>query len=236
MSHAPSPAANVTELKAPAASELTAENERLRAELRACRGHVEDAIDAERRRIERDLHDGTQGRLVSLAMSLGLLEAKLPSEPDAARPIVREACQTVAEALEELRELSQGIYPAVLAERGLTSGLEELCQRAALSAHLELSLDRRFSPEVEAAAYCVVSEALTNAAKHAHASAVSVLGLHAPRRLVLEIGDDGTGGTTVATGSGLRGLIDRVQRLGGRVALSSPPDEGTLIRAEIPVR
>ena len=205
-------------------------------ELRPCRGRVEDAIDAERRRIERDLHDGTQGRLVSLAISLGLLEAKLPSEPDAARPIVRAARQTVAEALDELRELSQGIYPAVLVERGLAAGPAELCQRAALPAHLELSLDRRFSPDVEAAAYFVVSEALTNAAKarpgfrgeRARAARAAPARARDRRRRDRR--------PTVATGSGLRGLIDRVQRLGGRVAVSSPPGEGTLIRAEIPVR
>jgi signal transduction histidine kinase len=221
---------------------LSLENARLQAELRArldelraCRGRVADAIYAERRRIARDLHDGTQGRLVSLAMSLGFLESKLPSDPDAARPILAEARQAVAEALDELRELSHGIYPPVLAERGLAAALEDLCARAVLPIRLELPLDRRLPADVEAAAYFVVSEALTNAAKHAQASEVSVIGLDAPHRLVVEISDDGIGGATVATGSGLRGLIDRVERLGGRVGMSSAPGEGTTIRVEIPL-
>jgi signal transduction histidine kinase len=126
------------------------------------------AIDAERRRIERDLHDGPQGRLVSLAMSLGLLEAKLASDPDAARPIARAAGGAVAATLDELRELSRGyILPP---SSRLGTALTELCERAALSVDLEVSLDRRLPADVEAAGYFIVSEALTNAAKHAHAT------------------------------------------------------------------
>jgi signal transduction histidine kinase len=149
-------------------ADLALENERLRAELRArraelraCRGHVSDAIDAERRRIECDLHDGTQGRLVSLAMSLGFLEAKLPREPEAAQPIAREARATIAAALADLRELIQGIYPATLAERGLGAAFEELSARAALPVRLDVSLDRRLAADVEAAGYLLVSESLT---------------------------------------------------------------------------
>jgi signal transduction histidine kinase len=231
----------MSELEATAAAELTMENERLReelgallAELRGCRKRLVEAIHAERRRIERDLHDGTQGRLVSLAMSLGFLEAKLPSDPDAARPLAKEARQAVAAALEELRELSQGIYPAALIERGLAPALEELTDRAAIPACLELSIDGRSPVGIEAAAYFVVSEALTNAVKHAHASEVRVVAWRMRGRLVVEIADDGIGGATLRSGTGLRGLSDRVEALDGRLTVASPVGRGTIVRAELP--
>ena len=227
---------------APASTaELALENARLRAELRArraqlraYRGRVAEAIDAERRRIERDLHDGPQGRLVSLAMSLGLLEAKLAGDPEAARPIAREAREAVAAALAELRELSQGIYPAALAERGLASALAGLCERVALPVHLDVSLDRRLPREVEAAGYFLVSEALTNAVKHAQATEVRISVRRQPGRLVVEVADDGVGGATLASGSGLRGLVDRIEGLGGRLLVLSPPARGTTVQAELP--
>ena len=164
-----------------AAASLALENERLQAELRArlvelqaSRARLVEATDAERRRIERDLHDGTQQRLVSIAMSLGLLETKLPADATAAQPLVRETREALALALEELRELTHGINPPLLTERGLPAALDELCRRAALPARLDVSIDRRLPDQVETAAYFMASEALTNAAKHSHGSEVRV--------------------------------------------------------------
>jgi signal transduction histidine kinase len=224
-----------------AAASLTLENERLQAELRArlvdlqaSRARLVEATDAERRRIERDLHDGTQQRLISIAMSLGLLETKLPGQATAAQPIVREARQALTLALEELRELTHGINPPLLTERGLPAALDELCRRAALPTRLRLALDARLPDQIESAAYFVVSEALANAAKHSHASEVRVAASYEGRTLAVEIADDGIGGAAPAGGSGLRGLADRVEALGGRFTISSPPGRGTTLRAEIP--
>ncbi len=222
-----------------AAASLALENERLQAELRArlvelqaSRARLVEATDAERRRIERDLHDGTQQRLVSIAMSLGLLELKLPAAA-AAQPLVRETRESLAEALAELRELTHGINPPLLTERGLAAALDELCRRAALPAHLQAELERRLDDQVESAAYFVASEALTNAAKHSHGSEVRVAVSDQGQSLILEVADDGIGGATIG-GSGLRGLADRVEALGGRFTVSSPPGRGTTVRAEIP--
>ncbi len=224
-----------------AAASLALENERLQAELRArlvdlqaSRARLVGATDAERRRIERDLHDGTQQRLVSIAMSLGLLESKLPTQEGEARPLLRETREALTVALEELRELTHGINPPLLVERGLSAALDELCRRAALPTHLHLGLDRRLPDQVESAAYFVASEALTNAAKHSHASEVQVAASYAGATLTVEVADDGIGGAGAGGGSGLRGLADRVEALGGRFTVSSPPGRGTTLRAEIP--
>ncbi len=224
-----------------AAAALALENERLHAELRAqlaelraSRARLVEATDVERRRIERNLHDGTQQRLVSIAMSLGLLESKLPEGSAEAPTLVRETREALALALEELRELTQGIHPTLLAERGLPAALDELCQRAALPVQLDLAIDRRLPDQVESAAYFFASEALANAAKHSHAGNVRVHATSDGRTLTLEIADDGIGGAGPGSGSGLRGLTDRVEALGGRMTVSSPPGRGTTLRAEIP--
>jgi signal transduction histidine kinase len=224
-----------------AAAALALENERLHAELRAqlaelqaSRARLVEATDAERRRIERNLHDGTQQRLVSIAMSLGLLESKLPEGSAEAPALVRETREALALALEELRELTQGIHPTLLAERGLPVALDELCRRAALPVQLDLAIDRRLPDQVESAAYFFASEALANAAKHSHAANVRVRATSDGRTLVVEVGDDGIGGAAPGGGSGLRGLTDRVEALGGRMTVSSPPGRGTTLRAEIP--
>jgi signal transduction histidine kinase len=224
-----------------AAAALTLENERLQAELRArlnelqaSRTRLVEATDAERRRIERDLHDGTQQRLVSIAMSLGLLEARLPSEPPALRPLVHETRQALALALEELRELTQGIQPALLTERGLAAALEDLARRAALPTHLSVEIPERLPEQVESAAYFLVSEGLANAIKHSHAGEVRVSAVSAGGRLTVEVVDDGIGGAAPGGGSGLRGLADRVEALGGSLTVSSPPGRGTTLRAELP--
>lgn len=224
-----------------AAASLTLENERLQAELRArllelqaSRMRLVQATDAERRRIERDLHDGTQQRLVSIAMSLGLLETKLPDQAHGARPLVHETRESLAIALAELRELTHGINPPLLTERGLPAALDELCRRAAIPTRLDVTIDQRLPDQIETAAYFMVSEALTNAAKHSHGSEIRVFASYRGQRLTVEIGDDGIGGATPTGGSGLRGLADRVEALGGGLTISSPPGRGTTLRAEIP--
>lgn len=224
-----------------AAAALTLENERLQAELRArlaelraSRARLVEATEAERRRIERDLHDGTQQRLVSLALSLGLAESKLTAEPQEAAPIVREARETLALALAELRELSQGIYPSLLTERGLGAAVDDLSRRAALPVTLEVALPERLAPQVEAATYFAVSEALTNATKHSHATELRIVVRVDDGTLVAEVADDGIGGAGVGGGTGLRGLADRVEALEGRLMLSSPPGRGTVVRVELP--
>jgi signal transduction histidine kinase len=224
-----------------AAAALALENERLHAELRAqlaelraSRARLVEATDVERRRIERNLHDGTQQRLVSIAMSLGLLESKLPEGTAEAPALVRETREALALALEELRELTQGIHPTLLAERGLPAALDELCRRAALPVQLDLAIDRRLPDQVESAAYFFASEALGNAAKHSHAGTVRVRASSDGSTLTLEIADDGIGGAGPGGGSGLRGLTDRVEALGGRMTISSPPGRGTTLRADIP--
>jgi len=224
-----------------AAAALTLENERLQADLRArlaelqaSRARLVEATDTERRRIERDLHDGTQQRLVSIAMALGLAESKLGADRPAVEPVLREARDALAVALAELRELTQGIRPAILVERGLAPALDDLARRAALPVRLDVAVDGRLPERVESAAYFVASEALANAAKHSHASQLRLAATRSTDELVLEIGDDGIGGAGGGGGTGLRGLADRVEALGGRLTVSSPPGRGTTIRAEIP--
>lgn len=223
-----------------AAAGLALENERLQAELRArlvelqaSRARLVQATDAERRRIERDLHDGTQQRLVSIAMSLGLLEPRLPVDGEAA-PLVRETRQALAVALQELRELTHGLHPPLLSERGLADALEELCGRAALPTRLHADVDTRLPEPLEIAAYFFASEAFTNAAKHSHASEVEVTASCTGGTLVVEVSDDGIGGASPAGGSGLRGLADRIEALGGTMTVVSPPGRGTSLRAAVP--
>jgi signal transduction histidine kinase len=224
-----------------AAAALTLENERLRAELlarlaelQASRTRLVEATESERKRIERDLHDGTQQRLVSIAMALGLAESKLAGDRRVVGPVLREARDALALALEELRELSQGIRPAILVERGLAAALDDLSRRAALPVRLNVAIADRLPEQVEAAAYFVASEALTNAAKHSHANEVQLTTSRAGRSLILEVADDGIGGAAAGRGTGLRGLADRVEALGGTLTVSSPPGRGTTVKAEIP--
>jgi signal transduction histidine kinase len=224
-----------------AAASLALENERLQAELRArlvelqaSRARLVGATDAERRRIERDLHDGTQQRLVSIAMSLGLLESKLPSQAAEVQPLIHETREALAVALQELRELTHGINPPLLTERGLAAALDELCRRAALPTRLDAAIERRLPDHIESAAYFMASEALTNAAKHSHGTEIRIVASVDGRTLMVQIADDGIGGATTTGGSGLRGLADRIEALGGRFTVSSPPGRGTMLRAEIP--
>jgi signal transduction histidine kinase len=224
-----------------AAAGMALANERLQAELRAnldelkaSRIRIVEAADAERRRVERDLHDGTQQRLLSISMALGLAESKLDSDPEAARRVVREARASLGMALQELRELSQGIHPGILTERGLAAAIEELAYGARLPLDLDIRLAERLPDRVEAAAYYVVSEALTNIAKHAQATAVRIQVERDDDRAVVEIADDGIGGADDCRGSGLRGLADRVEALDGRLRVASPHGAGTVVTAELP--
>jgi signal transduction histidine kinase len=224
-----------------AAAGLALENERLQADLRArlddlraSRVRMVEAAEAERRRLERNLHDGTQQRLVSISMALGLAESRLRSDPDAARRIIDEARLGLGAALHELRELSQGIHPGVLTERGLGPALEELAYLAPMPVELAVPVEERLPEPVEAAAYYVVAEALANVAKYASAGAVSITVQRQNGTAIVEVADDGVGGADPSRGSGLRGLSDRVEALGGTLAVESRPGAGTKLKAEIP--
>jgi signal transduction histidine kinase len=224
-----------------AAAGLALENERLQAELRAnldelraSRVRLVEAADVERRRLERDLHDGTQQRLVSISMALGLAASKLGSDPEGARRILDETRKTLGTALEELRELSQGIHPGILTERGLGPALQELAYVAPVPIELTVPLEERLPEPVEAAVYYLVAEALANVAKYSSATLVSVNVDRRNGQAVVEVSDDGLGGADPARGSGLRGLADRVEALGGAFVVESPQGKGTRLRAEIP--
>jgi signal transduction histidine kinase len=224
-----------------AAAGLALENERLQADLRArlaelagSRARLVEASENERRRLERDLHDGAQQRLVSIAMALGLVNARLHTDPNAAQPVLAEARQELTVALEELRRLSHGIRPSILTERGLAAALEDLAKRSTLAVTLRLELDRRLPDHIESCAYFLVSELLANAGKHAHTRDATVHARIENDVLMVEVRDDGIGGATFDRGTGLRGLTDRVEGLGGRLSLTSPPGRGTTVRAEIP--
>jgi signal transduction histidine kinase len=224
-----------------AAAALALENERLQAELRshleeltASRTRIVEAAQAERRRIERDLHDGTQQRLVSVAMTLGLADARLSADPESAQTVLRDARAGLSEALEDLRELSHGIHPGILTERGLGPALDELTTSSHLPVELTVSLPNRLPDRVETAAYFFVSEALTNVSKYARATDVQVRVERVDDRAVIRVADDGAGRADPSRGSGLRGLRDRVEALGGRFSLTSLPGKGTVVAAEIP--
>jgi PAS domain S-box-containing protein len=209
-------------------------NAAAREELAASRARIVEAGDAERRRLERNLHDGAQQRLVALALTLRLAERKLTAGDEQGLEMLQRASAELTEALEELRELARGIHPAVLTERGLVPALEMLAGRASLPVELSAALANRLPQPVEAATYYVVAEALTNASKHARASTARVTVSHANGHAVVEVADDGVGGADAREGSGLRGLSDRIEALGGTLRVESPPGAGTTLRAFIP--
>jgi PAS domain S-box-containing protein len=203
-------------------------------ELRDSRARIVEAADTERRRLERDLHDGAQARLVSLSLALRLSRARFADDPVAAAALLDEAISDLQEATVELRELAHGIHPAVLTEGGLAPALVTLLARAQGAARLVAVPSERFPAAVEAAVYFVVAEALTNASRYADATTVEVEARLRDGRVELEIRDDGRGGADPARGSGLRGMADRVAALGGRFEVVSPAGEGTTLRAAIP--
>ena len=223
-----------------AAGGFAIENARLHAELHArleelkgSRARIIEAGQTERQRLERDLHDGAQQRLVALSLELGLLEERFETHPDA-REALDQTRREIMESLRELRELAHGIHPAVVTGHGLAVALKTLAARAPVPVRLTIDLDGRLSERQEVAAYYVVSESLTNVAKYACASAAAVEVRLADGRLLVEIVDDGIGGADTRRGSGLRGLADRVEALGGRLRIWSPAGGGTRVEAEIP--
>jgi signal transduction histidine kinase len=201
--------------------------------LESTRSGAVDAQDAELRRIERDLHDGAQARLVALGMSLGLAEQQFASDPEGARQLVAEARVGVGEALQELRDLARGIHPPVLADRGLGAALMTLSDRSVLPVDVSVALDERLPPAVESAAYFVAAEALANAAKHSGANHISIDVRLAGNLLEVEIADDGHGGAD-PDGSGLTGLRRRVEALDGSFAVASPTGGPTTVHVELP--
>jgi PAS domain S-box-containing protein len=218
-------------------SELVAQalaNADAREQLTASRVRLVEASDTERRRLERNLHDGAQQRLLALSLKMRLAQAHLDRHPDEARGLLDTAVAELLEALSELRDLARGIHPAVLSERGLAAALQGVVQRAPLPVEIEDLPDRRLPESIEIAAYYLISEALANVAKYAQASAATITVRRSDDRVIVEVTDDGVGGAVLTRGSGLRGLADRVGALGGRVIVNSPPSAGTTIRATIP--
>jgi len=204
-------------------------------DLHGARQRIIDATDAERRRIQRDLHDGAQQRLVAVALTLGLAESRLASDPESAAQLIAQAREEAQRAIEELRELASGLHPTVLSERGLGPALDALCSRAPVPVELSGVPSTRLRPAVEAAAYFVTSEALTNVAKYARANEAFVQLSLESDCLRLQVRDDGVGGADPANGSGLRGLRDRCEAIDGRFELRSPPGGGTTLTVEIPL-
>jgi signal transduction histidine kinase len=213
---------------------MAASLEHSRAELAASRARIVAAADQMRRRIERDLHDGVQQRLVSLGLEVRGVQASVPPELAGLRGELDQLVESLGGAVDELRELSRGIHPAILSEGGLGPALRVLARRSAVPVEVEAPLLARLPEPVEVAAYYVVSEALTNAAKHARASVVQVEARTADGRLRLRVRDDGVGGAEVGSGSGLIGLADRVQALGGTITITSPEGRGTTLEVELP--
>jgi PAS domain S-box-containing protein len=209
-------------------------NAHARQQLAASRARIVEAGDAERRRLERNLHDGAQQRLVATSLSVRIAARRLEGDPDLHR-MLNSAGDELALALEELRELARGLHPATLTDHGLRAAIEALAARAPVPVQIDLALEERLPEPVEAAAYYVVAETLTNVAKYASASGARVRVERVDGYARVEVSDDGVGGADTRAGSGLRGLCDRVEALGGRFALASPPGEGTQVRAELPV-
>jgi signal transduction histidine kinase len=210
-------------------------NAQAHAELTASRARIVAAADDARRRLERDLHDGAQQRLVSLGLQLRIAEASVPSELQPLREQISDVVDGLVGVSAEVQEISRGIHPAILSKGGLGPALKTLARRSTVPVELDLAVDRRLPESAEVAAYYVVAEALTNAAKHARASQVTVRVQAGDANLHLAIRDDGIGGADSARGSGLTGLIDRVEAVGGKMAVSSQPGCGTSLLVEIPV-
>jgi PAS domain S-box-containing protein len=227
---------DITERKAQEA-EVHRLNDELHArldELAASRARIVTAGDVERRRLERNLHDGAQQRLVALSLALRVALAKVESDPAAARATLAAAGDELSLALAELRELARGLHPAVLSDHGLRAAVEMLAGRSPVPVEIAEIPGERLPEPVEAAAYYLIAEALTNVAKYARASTVKVRVTASDGSVLVEVSDDGVGGADAAGGSGLRGLTDRVEALGGSLEVASPAGEGTSLRARIP--
>ena len=225
---------------ATAAAGIAVENGRLQAELRArleelrgSRARVIDAGQKERQRLERNLHDGAQQRLIALSLELSRLEQRLGADPDA-RLRLDQARREIALSLSELRDVARGIHPAVVSGHGLKVALESIVAHASLPVRLQIDLEGRQEEQLEVAAYYVVSESLANIAKHARATSATVEVSRKGRQIVVEVVDDGVGGADTERGTGLRGLADRVEALGGRLRVWTPTGGGTRVKAELP--
>jgi signal transduction histidine kinase len=210
-------------------------NAQARADLLASRARIVAAADDSRRRIERDLHDGIQQRLVALRLRLRGVEEILPADASEARQELIAASTMVMDAVNDVRAVSRGIHPAILSEGGLVPALKALSRVSTLPMELDLHVEQRLPPSVEVAAYYVVAEALSNAAKHAHASVVRLCAVVEDGRLCLTVSDDGIGGANLSRGSGLIGLTDRVEALGGAMTVTSRLGAGTEIRVALPL-
>jgi signal transduction histidine kinase len=209
-------------------------NAQARSDLNASRARIVTAADDARRRLERDLHDGAQQRLVSLALTARMTEVSLPAGQGAVKEQLAEIVQGLSDVSEELRAISRGIHPAILSKGGLGPALRSLACRSAVPVELDVDVEGRLPDRVEVATYYVVAEALTNTARHAHAAEVKVTVKAADGQLDLKISDDGAGGADPANGSGLIGLVDRVEAVGGHLSVSSPAGAGTSLAATIP--
>jgi signal transduction histidine kinase len=204
-------------------------------ELRASRARIVDAADAARRKIERDLHDGAQQRLVSMALEVRIARTRAEGDPTSTAAFLEHLGEELSQASAELRELARGIHPAVLTERGLAPAIAALAARAPVPVEVVELPDDRLPSVVETTAYFTVAEALTNVAKYAEASRATVRLARAEDSLVVEISDDGVGGARASAGSGLSGLRDRLGACDGTLAIDSPPGAGTLVRAVLPL-
>ena len=204
-------------------------------ELRASRARVVDAADAARRKIERDLHDGAQQRLVALGLNVRLARSRIDAEPEFAGPFLDHLLEELTAASAELRELARGVHPAVLTDRGLAAAVAALATRAPVPVEIVELPDDPAPAAAEAAAYFTVAEALTNVAKYAHAEQATVRVAQEAGTLVVEVRDDGVGGARASVGSGLSGLADRVDAVDGTLSVVSPPGEGTVVRAVLPL-
>jgi signal transduction histidine kinase len=209
--------------------------ERHRDELVASRARVVTATDRARHRIERDLHDGVQQRLVALALDIRVIEADLPADAESVRHELLALAAGLNKALDELREVSRGIHPAILTEAGLPAAVRSLARRSGLPVDADVRVAGRLPDAVEVAVYYIVAEALTNAAKHADATEVRIEVEADATEVRLRVRDDGIGGATPARGSGLIGLTDRVEALGGTLRLTRPPGEGTVLSVTLPL-
>ena len=205
-----------------------------RAELIASRARIVAAADDARRRLERDIHDGAQQRLVSLGLKLRLTEESVPPERDDLKSMLSEAVSGLTDVFQELQEISRGIHPATLSTGGLRAAFKTLARRSPVPVNLDITIEQRLPESVEVAAYYVVAEALTNAAKHARASEVKVQARVTDKSLDLLIADDGIGGADSGKGSGLIGLKDRIAVLGGKMCVVSPAGGGTALTITIP--
>ncbi len=224
-----------------AAAGLALDNERLKAVLRArledlseSRARIVEAGDRERRRVERNLHDGAQQRLMSATMVVRLAEARARGTDEELDGLLGEAASEIEAAIGDLRELARGLHPAILTDVGLQGALEALAERSAVPVRLSLDVSEPACAPCEVGTYYVVAEALANIAKHAHASQATVHVARRGRMLCVEVTDDGDGGAAATPGSGLEGLADRVDSLGGRLRLDSPPGNGTVLAVELP--